>query len=70
MHVFLEILLPSWIPLLVVGFALGMETSNENYYQNTTFLVYLEGLAQGTIYFTLLNDVHADLMDTFTFLKS
>lgn len=46
-----------------------METSNENYDQNTTFLVHLENLAQGTIYFTLLNDVHVGLMDTFTFLK-
>lgn len=56
--------------LLVVGFALGMETGNENHDQNTTFPVHLEGLAQGTIYFALLNDVHVGLMDTFTFLKS
>lgn len=66
-------LLPSWIPLLTVGFALGMETSNENHNQNTTFLVYQhtpEGLAQGTINLVLINDVHVGIMDTFTFLKS
>lgn len=44
-------LLPSWIPLLTVGFALGMETSNENHnkiplfwYTNTLLKVLLKAL--------------------------